>query len=302
MKIAISPSSFGSSPEVLKLLNETGVEIIDNPYKRRLTEDEIKTHLVGVDGLIAGLEPLNRSVLVSAAELKAIARVGIGMSNVDLEAAKDLGIKVSNTPDGPTEAVAEMCLTALLTLLREVSFMNNALHQSKWEKKIGLSVKGLNVLLIGYGRIGRKFAEHLKYLGANLLICDPFVKPDQLSENETSVSLEEGLTKADVISLHASGQDEILGSGEFEKVKPGVVVLNSARGGLINEQSMIDALENGKIGSAWIDAFWTEPYEGKLADYEQVLLTPHAATYTKQCRESMEMAAVQNLLKDLGLK
>jgi len=121
MVVAISPSSFSALDSTpLNLLESAGVEIIPNPLGRRLTEEEIISHLEGVDGLIAGLEPLNRRVLSSALQLKSIARVGIGMDNVDLEAAKELGIKVSNTPDGPTRAVAEMTLAAMLSLCRQI--------------------------------------------------------------------------------------------------------------------------------------------------------------------------------------
>ncbi|MCA9441102.1 MAG: hydroxyacid dehydrogenase, partial [Candidatus Omnitrophica bacterium] len=127
LKIAVGPSSFAQEDSTpLDLLMKAGLEIVPNPFGRRLTEDEIIEHLKGVDGLIAGLEPLNRKVIESAPQLKAIARVGIGVTNVDFQAAEDCGVKVSNTPDPPAAAVAELTLAALLSLARKLPSSNEA--------------------------------------------------------------------------------------------------------------------------------------------------------------------------------
>lgn len=305
MKVAIGPSSFGdASKKPIELLEKYGIEIVPNPYGRRLTEEEIIKHLEGIDGLIAGLEPLNRKVLdASKKSLKAIARVGIGMNNVDIPYAESVGIKVSNTPDGPTESVAEMTLTALLCLIRIVPQTNNKLHQGEWKKFIGRSLTGLNVGIIGYGRIGRRFREFLKGFSCNVYIYDPYLS-DGIALEDGDIrckTLDELLETADVISFHAAGAEEIIGDNEIRKMKNGVVILNSARGELINEEALIAGLDSGKIQGVWLDAFWKEPYTGKLTQYDNVLLTPHVGTYTEQCRESMEVAAVNNILRDLGV-
>jgi D-3-phosphoglycerate dehydrogenase len=301
-RVAIGPSSFAEEDKTPRtLLEAAGVEVIPNPYGRRLDEAEIIALLNNVDGLIAGLEPLNRRVLASAPRLKALARVGVGMSNVDLAAAKELGIKVSNTPEGPTESVAEMTLAALLALARQLIPSNTALHAGKWLKIIGFGLCGIRVLLIGYGRIGRRVGQLLHFMGAEVLVDDPYIETDSLEGWEQKVSLEEGLRSAQVISLHAAGSKELLGTEEFKKMTEGVILLNSARGELVNEDALIQALDSGKVGAAWFDAFWKEPYQGRLTGYEQVLLTPHAGTYTRQCRLSMEVSAVRNLLRDLGI-
>lgn len=305
MKVAIGPSSFGdASKKPVELLEKYGIEIVPNPYGRRLTEDEIIKHLEGIDGLIAGLEPLNQKVLdASKKSLKAIARVGIGMNNVDIPYAESLGIKVSNTPDGPTESVAEMTLTALLSLIRIVPQTNNKLHQGEWKKYIGRSLTGLNVGIIGYGRIGRRFRKFLEGFSCNLYIYDPYLS-DEVVLKDGDIrckTLDELLENADVISFHAAGAEEIIGVKEIDKMRNGVVILNSARGELINEDALIAGLDAGKIQGVWLDAFWKEPYTGKLTQYDNVLLTPHVGTYTEQCRESMEVAAVNNILRDLGV-
>ncbi len=303
IQVGVSTSSFASSNSTPKeALESAGVEVIDNPYKRRLTEQEAVDFLADKHGLIAGLEPLNRKVLENAIKLKAIARVGIGIANVDLDAAAKLGIKVSNTPDGPTNAVAEMTLTAALMLSRKVMETNRKMHEGQWAKTISRGLAGQNVLFVGYGRIGRGTAELMRPFGVNTLVTDPYLNPNNLSLGERYVTLQEGLPKADIITLHSSGHDAIIGNDEFQLMKHGAILLNSARGELVSEEALIDAFDAGKMAGAWFDAFWEEPYKGRLLQYENILLTPHVCTYTEQCRLSMEMDAVNNLLRDLGLQ
>lgn len=300
-KVAIATSSFAKADSYpLELLKEAGVEVKDNPYGRKMTEQEIIDHLQGVHGLLAGLEPLNRFVLEAAKDLQAIARVGIGMDNVDQDAARQLGIAVSNTPDGPTESVAELCLSVLLALGRNLVQFNADMHAGTWKKQMGFGLQGLKVLLIGYGRIGKRFAEMLKFFGAKILIYD-CVSIDSTACLGQEVSLEQGLKEVDVISLHASGKEQILGEREFEIMCSGVVLLNCARGELVNEQELIKALESGKVSAAWLDVFQQEPYQGRLQEFDNVLLTPHVSTYSRQCRRNMEEKAVRNLISDLGL-
>jgi len=304
MRIGIGPSSFAQEDKTpLRLLEKAGVTVIPNPFGRRLTESEVKAYLLEqrLDGLIAGLEPLTRTVLTAARPgLKAVARVGIGITNVDTAACAELGIRFSYTPDAPTEAVAEMTVAALLCLSRNLEPMNRSMHAGGWPKSIGRSLREQVVLVVGFGRIGRAVASQLALLGCQILVADPYLKPEAPCAYRR-VTLSEGLAECDVISLHASGDRPLLGAAEFEKVKPGVMLLNAARGELVDENAFIAALETGKVGKAWLDAFWKEPYTGPLQRFDQVLMTPHASTYTRRCRLNMESEAVANLLRDLGL-
>lgn len=303
LKVGITPSSFaGSNQAPLNVLESIGVEVFENPYKRRLSEDEAFKYLADKDGLIAGLEPLTRKVLSHAHNLKAIARVGIGMDNIDMNAAQEMGIKISNTPDGPTNAVAELTVAAALTLTRKIVQMNKGLHEGRWPKTISRGLCKQKILFIGYGRIGRKTAEFMRNFGAEILVYDPFVNDGELKGGEIKVSLDEGLGKADIISLNANSRKTILGSEQFMRIKNGAILLNSARGELVDENALINAIESGKVSAGWFDSFWEEPYCGRLLDYENMLLTPHVGTYTEQCRLSMEMDAVNNLVRDLGLQ
>jgi len=303
LTVAIGPSSFAEEDRTpLNMLEAAGATVKRNPFGRRLNEAEIIEHLHGVDGLIAGLEPLNRTVIAAAApRLRAIARVGIGVANVDFAAAAEFGVKVSSTPDGPVAAVAEMTVAALLALARRLIPTNAALHAGHWQKSIGFGLAGTKVLLIGYGRIGRRVGELLRAFGAELLVHDPYIDPAALTHGERLVSLDNGLAEADVISLHAAGEQCLLGPDAFAHMRPGTILLNSARGALVDEAALVNALKSGAVAAAWFDAFWQEPYKGPLLDFEQVLLTPHVGTYTRQCRLDMETTAVRNLLRDLGV-
>lgn len=302
MKIAIGPSSFAAEDEKpLQMLRNAEIEIVANPYSRRLKEDEIIAHLKDVDGLIAGLEPLNRRVLSSATKLKAIARVGIGMDNIDFNAAEEQGIKISNTPDGPTQAVAELTVACMIALCRKLPQMNKYMHQGEWNKLIGTGLQGATVLIIGYGRIGQAVGRMLQPFSPRLLLCDPVINESQLNYKEELVSLDEGLYRAQVVTLHAAGKKVILDSSAFKKMNQGAILLNSARAELVDQEALTEALVSGKLGGAWFDVFWHEPYQGDLRLLDNIMLTPHIGTYTAQCRLCMETEAVKNILRDLGL-
>ncbi len=300
--VAISPSSYGEADDApLALLRELGITIRENPFRRRLTEEEAAEHLNGVDGLIAGLEPLTRKVMSANAErLKAIARVGIGTDNVDFDAATEFGVKVSNTPGPPADAVAELTVAAALSLLRGLDSSNRAMHDGCWRKQISLGLRGTPVLLVGFGRIGRATARLFDSFGAELMATDPEFSPEAGLEVE-SVSLHEGLQRARIISLHAAGRAEIIGDNELRLLQPGTILLNGARGELVSQESLRAALDQGTLGGAWFDVFWEEPYSGFLTEYDHVLLTPHIGTYTRSCRREMEMQAALNLVSDLGM-
>ena len=293
-KILLGPSTFGELDKApLNRLTDAGWTIIENPYKRKLTKQELIELLPGIAGLIAGLEPLDREVLGNS-NLKVISRCGSGMSNVDIEAAKELGIKVFSTPYGPTSAVAELTLGALLSLLRMIPRMDKDLHEGRWNKQIGTQLEGKTIAIIGFGRIGRRVAELLVPFKTRILVIDPFLRDSK--EQFPLLPLEEALPQADIVTLHVSGEDRIIGEKEFDIIKPGAFLLNAARGVVVDEDALVKSLEEGKIQGAWVDTFDQEPYSGPLTKFAQVILTPHIGSYTIECRRSMEIESVQNLL------
>jgi D-3-phosphoglycerate dehydrogenase len=298
-KILLGPSSFAETDKTpLNRLLAAGYEVIDNPYKRKLTKNELFELLTpDVIGVVAGLEPFDREVL-SHSRLRVVSRVGSGITNVDLQAAAELGIEVCSTPNGPTAAVAELTLGALLSLLRMIPLMDRALHQGEWTKKIGVQLEGKTVAIIGFGRIGRRVAELLASFKVKLLVVDPYLTADAVGDF-IRLPLKEALTQADIVTLHSSGEECIIGEREFALMKAEVFILNVARGGLIAEEALVKALEDGKVAGAWLDTFKDEPYSGPLRKFHNVVLTPHVGSYTAECRWQMENEAVDNLLNYL---
>lgn len=297
-KILISTSTFGElDSRPVELLRAGGYEVINNPFKRKLTGMELAGLLKeDVLGLIAGLEVLDRETM-RVSRLKVISRCGSGLSNVDLNAARDLNIKVFSTPDAPVTAVSELTVGALISLLRSLPQMDRAMRGHKWKKHIGSQVSGKNIAIIGLGRIGKKTAELLKGFGAVIKAVDPLFTKE--INGFQVISFDEALAWADVIILHSSGNFCVLGAREFKIMKKGMYILNPARGELIDEDSLISALDDGTVKGAWIDAFIDEPYSGALCGYAQVILSPHAGSYTKECRARMELEAAANVLKGL---
>jgi len=275
------------------MLKETGATVVDNPYKRRLTKSELLELLKnGVTGLIAGLEPLDREVMQQSA-LKVISRCGSGMSNVDQSTAEELNIVVCSAPDAPVTSVAELTLAMMLNLLRMAYRMDQDLHSGKWNKHIGGLLNGKTVAIIGFGRIGKKVASLLNAFGAKWLVVDPFFSD---RANIQCLTLEEALPRADIVTIHSSSNQCIFGPEEIALMKPGALLLNGARGEVVNEEAFLKALDDGRIAGAWFDVFIEEPYNGPLLRYEQVILTPHVGSYTRECRQKMETEAVRNLI------
>lgn len=294
-KVLVGPSVMG--PEPLARLAAEGFEVIPNPYGRKYARAELVALLKGVDGILAGLEPLDKEVLAGST-LKVVSRVGSGMSNVDTAAAKAFGIKVYSTPDGPTLAVAEMAVGNLLCLLRGVHLMNGDLHGRKWAKIVGGQLAGRVVAVIGFGRIGRRVASLLSALGARIIAVDPFLV--DAPPGVQVMGLEKALEAADVVTLHSSGEERLIGAAELARTRKGVIVMNAARAGLLDEEALADSVESGHVAGAWLDVFSQEPYSGRLCALPQVILTPHTASYTAEGRLKMERDAVDNLLAGFG--
>ncbi len=295
-KVFVSTSSFAEYDKLpLKLLQDAGVEYQVNPYGRKLTEDECLKLFGDADGLIAGTEPLTAEVIKSAKKLKVISRVGVGLDNVNLDAAKQRGIKVFSTPDAPTLAVAELTLGLILALPRHIPQGDRDIRAGKWQKQMGNLLRGKKVGIIGLGRIGEKVAELVKGLGAQVAYCDPAVN----KAGYQKLSLEELLAQSDIVSLHLSGGGTLLGEKELRSMKPGSYLVNCARGGLVDEKALLNVLQEGYLAGVALDVFAQEPYTGPLTKLDNVILTPHVGSYAVESRIEMEVQATKNLIKGL---
>lgn len=305
MKVFISTSSFGvldTAP--LDRLASAGIVVSLNPHGRALTEDEILGFLAGIDGLVAGTEPLTAKVFAERPGLKVVSRVGTGLDSVDLGAAEARGVRVYNTPEAPASAVAEFTVGVLLALLRRIALSDRRMHAGEWRKEMGASLCGRRVLVVGYGRIGRRVAGALSYLGAEVTAYDPHLAEDPDYDACSAADLDEALSSADVLALHLSYSPachHLIDARRMDLMPPGAVIVNTSRGGLVDEDALGERLADGRLGGAALDVFEREPYAGPLAEFDNVVLTPHIGGYAAECRVAMEREAVENLLEGLGL-
>ena len=303
-KILISTTSFAKyDKRPIRILEEKGFDVMLNPHGRKLKAEEMAGFLDNVIGLVAGTEILNRDVLSSSRSLKVISRCGVGMDNIDLKAAEESGIKVFNTPDAPTLAVAELTIGLILALLRRIVEADHSIREGKWQKYMGGLLRDKKVGIIGLGRIGKKVAELLIPFGAEILSCEPSPDEDFMNTHGIkNMSLKDVLLNADIISLHLNHgtmKGYLIGKQEFDLMKRNSFLVNTARGNLIDEQALIEALKEDKIQGAAIDVYEKEPYSGPLKELKNAVLTSHMGSYAKEARIKMEMEAVENLIRGL---
>lgn len=300
-KVLITTSSFslGNFAQA-KSLRDAGISIEVNPHGRRLSEDEV-AELVATDviAILAGLEPLTDRVLTNAKSLRVIARCGTGLDSVDLQAANRLGIDVFNTPDAPTQAVAELTIAHMLNSLRHISTTDSNMRTGKWTPTMGSLLATKTLGLIGVGRIGSAVAKLAQAFGARVIGFDPVVS----SHNSVELlSLDEVLNQADIVSLHVPINDQthhLLNASAISRMKPGSIVVNVSRGGLIDESALHDALKSQHLSGASLDCFEEEPYSGPLLQIPSVHVTAHMGSYARETRDLMEVEASTNLVNGL---
>ncbi|TXI18436.1 MAG: hydroxyacid dehydrogenase [Nitrosomonas sp.] len=300
--LVISTSSFDiDNNPPLQYLLKNGLKIVTNPHRRKLTEDEIIALLKdGATGLIAGIEPLTERVFQSANHLKVISRCGAGLDSVDLLAAKNHGITVVNTPEAPAQAVAELTMGLMLTLLRQINTIDHAVRSGEWPRTQGGLLAAQTVGIIGLGHIGRRVARLCLAFEATVIAHDPYAS--QVPADVTAVSLETLLATADIITLHlpyATDTHHLLNARSLSAMKSGAIVINAARGGLVDENALFEALKSGKISAAALDVFEQEPYHGQLIECGNVILTSHVGSLARESRQRMEIEAAENLLQGL---
>jgi len=300
--LVISTSSFDidHNPPLQQLLQK-GFQIVTNPHKRKLTEDEIIELLSnGATGLIAGIEPLTARVFQASPQLKVVSRCGAGLDSVDLNAAKQHGITVLNTPEAPAQAVAELTMAFILSLLRQTAVIDRAVRNKEWPRTQGRLLAAQTVGIVGLGHIGRRVARLCQAFEASVIAHDPFAS--QVPDGVKLVPLDQLLASADIITLHlpySADSHHLLDAKAFAAMKPEAIVINAARGGLVDENALADALKSGKVSAAALDVFEQEPYQGPLLEFGHITLTSHVGSLARESRQRMEIEAADNLLQGL---
>ncbi len=231
--------------------------------------------------------------------LKVISRCGVGTDSIDVEAASRHGVAVMTTPEEVIEPVAQMTVALILALARNLPQHIREMDQGLWRKRMGFLLSEWTIGLIGFGRIGRAVGRTLEVFKPKILVADPQLRPEDLPQGMTLRSLAQLLAEADLVSLHASRRVQegpLLGRQELSRMKKGSRLVNTARGHLVDENALEQALESGHLSGAALDVFEGEPYQGRLARMPQVLCTPHVSTLTRFSRQAMELRAAQNLV------
>lgn len=283
-----------------RVLEEAGLDVRLNTLGRRLRREELPDLLREADAVVAGVEPYDAKVLAVLPRLRCISRCGVGTESIDLEAARRQGIRVYTTTDEVVEPVAQLTVAMILALARNLPQHLSDFRAGQWVKRRGVLLSEWTVGLVGFGRIGQAVERSLRVFGPRLLVADPNRRPAEMPVGVELASLDHVLSRADLISLHATRRPEegpLLGAREFSTMKPGSCVVNTARGFLVDEAALYDALVSGQLAGAALDVFAQEPYTGLLGQLPNVVCTPHVATLTTASRILMERRSAEQVVR-----
>jgi len=304
MKFLITTVPFGTENRLpLDLLEKEKIEYTINPFNKKLTESDLLNLNDNFDVIIAGTEPITDRVIDSFRNLKFISRVGIGLDSVDLISCRKKGVQVSYTPDAPSKAVAELTVSLSISLLRKVQLSNLQMHNGLWNRYYGKRLAECVVGIIGVGRIGSHLIRNLSGFGCKKILLNDLMPAHDIREkynNVSWVSKEDIYSKSDIITLHVpltKKTHNLITSKEIKTMKKDVVLINTSRGGIINESDLINALSSNLISGAAIDVFEDEPYSGPLCNMENCILTSHMGSMSFDCRTKMEIEATEEAIR-----
>lgn len=252
--------------------------------------------------IVRSATKVTKELLTHAKKLKIVARAGVGLDNVDAKACEEKSIKVMNTPGASTNAVAELALGLMICGLRNVQKAHHQMKNGIWDKKnlIGREIEGKTIGIIGYGRIGAMLGKKAFALGMNVIAYNPPPRHDDGIVKY--VELYELLSQSDVISIHAALTDStrnVINRENIAKMKDGVMIINSARGEIVNEDALYEACKSGKVSCAALDVFSVEPYKGKLTELDNIYLTPHLGASSKEAQARIGSELVKILQNEL---
>lgn len=288
------------SPRAAEIFTESGVEV---DVKVGLAPDELKAIIGNYDGLaIRSATKVTADIIEAAPNLKVVGRAGIGVDNVDIKAATANGVVVMNTPFGNSITTAEHAISMMMALARQIPEASASTHAGKWEKSkfMGTEIYGKTLGLIGAGNIGSIVADRAQGLKMKVVAYDPFLSAEKAeSQNIRKVELDELLKVSDFITLHTPLNDQtrgILGKENLAKTKKGVRIINCARGGLIDEVALKEAIESGHVAGAALDVFEVEPAtDNILFGMEQVICTPHLGASTSEAQENVALQVAEQM-------
>ncbi|MEZ5347029.1 MAG: phosphoglycerate dehydrogenase [Pyrinomonadaceae bacterium] len=287
--------------EKLAPLRDAGIAVVK---ETKLSPEELIDRLKDADGVIVrSATKITAEVMDASEKLRVIGRAGVGVDNIDVKAATSRGIVVMNAPDGNTITTAEHTFALLVSMARNVPQAHGKLQSGIWDKKsfVGVELYGKTLGLIGLGRIGKHVAKIGKGFGMNILAYDPFVSEEQAKEIGIAVGgLDEVLSAADFLTIHTPVTEEtrgMIGKEAFSKMKPGVRLVNCARGGLVDEDALLEAIDTGTVAGAALDVFSVEPLaeDSRLLNHPKVITTPHLGASTKEAQEGVAFTVAEQM-------
>jgi len=308
MKILVTPTSLGPQSKLpaMAQLRDAADDIVYNTTGAPLKADQLIPLLADVDGVVAGLDDYTAEVIAAAGpRLKVISRYGTGVDRVDLDAAAARGILVKTTPGANSVAVAELALGLMFALARHIPALDRAVRDGGWPRSTGMELAGKTLGVVGVGAIGRALAQRAQGLSMSVVGYDPYVDAAAMeAAGITPMTLDELLGAADVVSLHLPIMDStrhLIDARALGLMKRGALLINTSRGGLIDEAAAYDALKSAQLGGLALDAYETEPPAGSpLFELDSVIATPHTGAHTAEATATMAQMAVDNLLAALA--
>jgi D-3-phosphoglycerate dehydrogenase len=294
------------SDDSFDIFKKSGLELAKNPYRGKgLSEDELIALIGGVHGLLTGVDQVTAKVINAADELKVISKFGTGVDNIDVTAATEKGVVVTNAPGMNSDAVADMTLSLILSVARRMPFANDQVRKGNWPLIVGTEICNKTLGLIGLGEIGKRVA--LRAGGFNMEILAYELLPDEQFFQELGIKrvpLDRLLRESDFVSIHVpftSETKDLIKTEQLEMMKPTAYLINTARGGIVDENALRDALQSGQIAGAAFDVFKEEPLKEKaLIELDNFIATPHISPFTKEAIENAEKLSAQNIVDVLN--
>lgn len=310
-KVVVTDYEYESLENEKRELEKVGAELIPAQL-RYVSPSEVIKVCKDADGLIVQYTKITREIIENLEKCKVIARYGIGVDNIDVKAATELGIFVVNVPDYHIEEVSDHTVALLLASIRKLNLHDKAVKNGKWDYKLGkpiFRVRGKTLGLIGFGRIARRVAEKMKPFGVKIITYDPYVNAEITGKYGVKLvkSLEELLANSDFISIHVPLTNEtyhMLSYREFGIMRDGVIIVNTARGPIIDERALIKALKEGKVAYAGLDVAEIEPIpkDSPLLKFDNVIITPHAAWYSEESQKELQTKVARGVAEALSGK
>jgi D-3-phosphoglycerate dehydrogenase / 2-oxoglutarate reductase len=291
-----------------KMLEDSGFEVMENRKGRPLTYDELKDMVREVSGAVVGVDTWNEEVFKCAPKLKVLSRFGVGVDNIDLNAAKEYGIAVTNAKGQNSNSVAELTVGLILSSMRNVPAFNDSVRQGRWDRFMGRDLVGKTVGLLGFGDIAQRVAKKLCGFDVNVCAFDKYPNMKKAEElNVSMAEMDEVLACADVVSLHLPVMKEthhIMNQESFGKMKNGSYFINTARGVLVDENALYQVLKNGKLTAAAIDVFEEEPVKStnRLFELNNLFVTPHTAAETYETYHTVGLVTAKAVMDVLDGK